>query len=186
MPSTRPNSDARLLDAYLVASVRAGDRASFERLARRWHPKLLGHATRLLGDREQARDCVQAAWGEIAKGIFKLRDEKAFPAWAFRIVSRSCAKEIDALVRQRELAGAVAREPSEVSVQPEEPGEVDALRQAIRELPAGERAAIALYHFEELSVAETAVALSIPVGTVKTRLMNSRRKLRAILEGETP
>lgn len=58
------------------------------------------------------------------------------------------------------------------------------LQAAIRQLPAGERAAIALHHFEDLRVAEVAVALGVPVGTVKTRLMNARRKLRAILEGE--
>ncbi|HEX5644132.1 MAG TPA: sigma factor-like helix-turn-helix DNA-binding protein [Erythrobacter sp.] len=37
-----------------------------------------------------------------------------------------------------------------------------------------------------MSVAEVAIALNVPVGTVKTRLMNARRKLRTYLEGETP
>jgi len=47
-----------------------------------------------------------------------------------------------------------------------------------------QRAAVALFHFEEMSVAEVAVALDVPVGTVKTRLMHARRKLRAVLEGD--
>jgi RNA polymerase sigma-70 factor (ECF subfamily) len=62
--------------------------------------------------------------------------------------------------------------------------EANALRAAIDKLPADQRAAIALYHFEELSVAEVAVALHVPVGTVKTRLMHARHKLRAALQGE--
>ena len=41
-----------------------------------------------------------------------------------------------------------------------------------------------LYHYEELSIAETAVALDVPAGTVKTRLMHARRKLRGLLEGD--
>jgi RNA polymerase sigma-70 factor (ECF subfamily) len=59
------------------------------------------------------------------------------------------------------------------------------LRAAVRALPPEQRAAVALYHYEELSVAETAVALDVPAGTVKTRLMHARRKLRALLEGDS-
>jgi RNA polymerase sigma-70 factor (ECF subfamily) len=60
----------------------------------------------------------------------------------------------------------------------------DTLRAAIAKLPPEQRAAVALFHFEELSVAEVAVALHVPVGTVKTRLMHARLKLRAALQGE--
>ncbi|MCB2083645.1 MAG: sigma-70 family RNA polymerase sigma factor [Sphingomonadaceae bacterium] len=181
---------ARLLDEYLVASAqaggRSGGRAAVEQLAKRWHPKLVGHAMRLTGERELAEDAVQAAWGEIVKGIARLQDPRAFPAWAFRIVSRACAKEIDRATRRRRLAHAYAAEPRETSSEPVEPDDAARLRQAIRQLPPGERAAIALHHFEDLRVAEVAVALDVPVGTVKSRLANARTRLRAILEGENP
>jgi len=175
---------ARILDDFLVAGARAGDRRAFELLARRWQGKLLGHAWRLLGDREAARDAVQSAWGEIVRGIGKLADERAFAAWAFRIVSRRCARHVGDSVKRRALADALEREPA---VEPDEtiaPSDVDRLRAAIRALPTDQRSAIALFHFEGLSVAETAVALNVPAGTVKTRLMHARRKLRAALEGE--
>ena len=58
------------------------------------------------------------------------------------------------------------------------------LHEALAKLPAAHRAAIGLFYLEEMSVAEVAVALETPVGTVKTRLMNARKKLRAELEGE--
>ena len=58
------------------------------------------------------------------------------------------------------------------------------VRKAMAGLPPEQRAAIALFHLEEMSVAEVAVALDVPAGTVKTRLMNARRKLRAALEGD--
>ena len=57
------------------------------------------------------------------------------------------------------------------------------LRTALAGLPPEQRAAVALFHLEDLSVAETAVALNVPEGTVKTRLMHARRKLRTVLEG---
>ena len=58
------------------------------------------------------------------------------------------------------------------------------LRSAIAQLPPEQRSAIALFHLEEMSVAEVAVALDVHIGTVKTRLMHARRKLRGALEGE--
>lgn len=132
-----------------------------------------------------ARDAAQQAWGEIVKGLGSLQDVRAFPAWALRITSRACAREIGKRVRDKELKDAYANEPTVTVTAMDEPSDIDALKSAIRQLPAGERAAIALYHFEEMRVAEVAVALEIPAGTVKTRLMHARRKLRAILDPET-
>jgi RNA polymerase sigma-70 factor (ECF subfamily) len=174
---------SRLLDEYLVAAARAGDRSAFSRLAGRWQAKLLAHAWRLLGDVESARDAVQEGWIEIVRGLPRLRDERAFSAWAYRIVTRRCARQIGTAVRQRRLQAAL-----EVSdAEPPPSGEMldhERLRAAIRRLPTEQRAAIGLFHFEELSVAEVAVALDVPVGTAKTRLMHARRKLRAALGGD--
>ena len=55
---------------------------------------------------------------------------------------------------------------------------------AIAALPPDHGSAVALFYLEEMSVAEVAVALNVPAGTVKTRLMHARRKLRAALEGD--
>jgi RNA polymerase sigma-70 factor (ECF subfamily) len=177
-------SAARILDEYLVASARAGDRAAFQLLARRWQKKLIAHAWRLTGDPEAARDAAQEGWIEILRGIGRLDDERAFPAWAYRIVSRRCARHIGAAVRRRELAEAASAEPPPVAEAPGAELEHERLRAAVRALPEDQRAAVALFHFEEMSVAEVAVALDVPVGTVKTRLMHARRKLRAALEGD--
>ena len=174
---------SRILDELLLVSAKAGDRRAFDALARRWQKKLLAHAWRLLGDADAARDATQESWMEIVRGLPRLRDERAFPAWAFRIVSRRCARSIASAIRRRQEAADLET----VEPDPNRSGEgVDAerLRIAIRRLPEGQRAAIALYHFEELSVAEVAVALDVPGGTVKTRLMHARDKLRAALGGD--
>lgn len=171
----------RALDGFLVASARLGDRHSMGLLAERWDRRFRAHAWRLLGDAEAAADAVQEAWAEIVRGLPRLADERAFPAWAYRIVSRRGAKLIGGAQRQRRIEAALVAEP--VAAEGEEP-DFDRLRRAVRALPPEQRAAVALYHFEELSVAETAVALDVPAGTVKTRLMHARRKLRAALEGE--
>jgi len=175
----------RALDEFLVASARTGDRKAFALLVRRWNGKLLAHAWRLLGDAEGAKDAVQEGWAEIVRGLPGLSDTAAFPAWAFRIVSRRCARLIDRLRRERRLSQVLGGEPQAASYEEKGEGmEAERVRRAMAALPVGQRAAIALFHLEELSVAEVAVALDVPVGTVKTRLMNARRKLRAALEGD--
>lgn len=175
---------ARVLDEYLVAAARTGDQPAFAMLARRWHGKLVAHAWRLTGDPEAARDAAQAGWIEIVRGLPRLQDECAFAAWAYRIVSRRCARQVAEAVRRRELVGVLPVQSETVAPDAEEAVDRERLRLAIAELPPDQRSAIALFYLEEMSVAEVAVALNIPAGTVKTRLLHARRKLRAALEGD--
>lgn len=175
---------ARILDEFLVASARTGDAKAFALLAERWHGKLTAHAWRLTGDREAARDAAQAGWVEIAQGLPRLRDGRAFAAWAYRIVSRRCARLVGQAVRHRELGEALAGQPEALEAEAGAALDNERLRAAIAQLPPDQRSAIALFYLEEMGVAEVAVALAIPAGTVKTRLMHARRKLRAALEGD--
>nr|WP_312162516.1 sigma-70 family RNA polymerase sigma factor [Brevundimonas diminuta] len=188
---TRPETsiDAvtrRLLDEYLVVAARAGDQRAFADLVRRWQRRLVAHAWRLTGDDDAAREAVQSGWLDIVRGLGRLQDERAFPAWAYRIISRRCARHIAGAQGQRELARAAAAEPAPEPIQSdlEQRDEVKRLHAALRELPPPQRAAVALFHFEDLSIPEIAVALGVPAGTIKTRLMHARRRLRTVLEGE--
>lgn len=174
---------SRILDEYLVVSAKGGDRDAFAALVRRWQKKLIAHAWRLTGDREAAQDAVQTGWSEIVRGLGSLQDERAFPAWAYRIVSRAYAKQVGRKVQQRKISKALAGEPSTDSQDTDARIDGQRLRMAVRALPPEQRSAVALFHFEEMSVAEVAVALDVPTGTVKTRLMHARRKLRLAMEG---
>ena len=182
MGGTKTKNQA--LDAFLVASARLGDRRRFAMLVERWDPKLRAHAWRLLSDPEQARDAVQECWAEIVRGLRRLQDDSAFPAWAYRIVTRRCAHLIGSAVRRRALANALAMEPAPEESEDWAEADMQRLRLAMAGLPPEQKSAIALFYLEEMSVAEVAVALDVPMGTVKTRLMHARRKLRAALEGE--
>ncbi|MBY0423524.1 MAG: sigma-70 family RNA polymerase sigma factor, partial [Parvularculaceae bacterium] len=177
-------SQDRILDQYLVAAARAGDRTAFEALARRWEKPLVGHAWRLVGDAELARDVAQSAWLDIAAALPRLDDCAAFPAFAFRITTRRAADAIRRARRRRGGEAAFAVEPraeysSADSV--EAAPDATAVAAAMNRLPRDQRAAIALFYLEDLSVAEIAAALDVPAGTVKTRLMAAREKLRSAL-----
>lgn len=177
----------RAFDAWLAASARVGDRASLGRLVERWHGKLLAHAWRLTGDSELAADVVQDAWADVIGGIRRLDDASAFPAWAYQIVTRRCARAIGKLQRGRAGQAALGREPQDSSGQPDPPEmsvEMATVRSLMAELPAEQRAALALFYLEGLRVAEVAVAMNVPAGTIKTRLMHARNKLRARLQGD--
>lgn len=177
----------RIFDEYLASAARAGDRRAFTRLAERWQPRLLAHAYRMTGDQEIAKDICQEGWVDIVKNIGRLDDVAAFPAWAFRIVSRRAVDGIRKRQRQRKLSDAYGSDPiaSEGKVAADESGvEASVLSRAIAALPAPQRAAIALFYTYDLSIAEIAVALDVPAGTVKTRLMTARKTLRSLLEGD--
>lgn len=153
----------------------------------RYQKKFLRHAYRLLGDAEQARDVVQDGWVEIVRGLPGLKDDGAFQAWAFRIITRRSAKYIAGLQRTRTILETATAQPlSACKAEDENALAVDGktVREALAQLPPTHRAAVALFYLEEMSVAEVAVALEIPVGTVKSRLMHARQKLRTVLEGE--
>jgi RNA polymerase sigma factor (sigma-70 family) len=174
-------------DEYIVAKAAAGGPGAFDPLFARWNGRFRRHAWRLIGEEELARDAVQEAWAEIARGLPALRERAAFPAWAYRIVTRRCAKMVRRLQTQRRTDAALEAQPGdapEEMVAAERRLDSRAVAVALARLPKEQRAAIDLFYLDGLSVAEIAVALDAPIGTVKTRLMHARRKLRADIEGD--
>ena len=174
----------RILDQYLVCAARVGDGDAWRRLVSRWQPKLLAHAWRLLGNSDRARDAVQDAWVDIWRGLSHLEDAAAFPAWAYKIVTRRSQRSFQGADRERQW---VTEDQADLLMSERGSGEHAAdlamVMEAVRSLPAPQRSALALFYLEDMSVAEVAVALDVPPGTVKTRLMHARNKLRVKLEG---
>ncbi len=134
----------RILDAYLVASARLGDREALGTLVRRWNGKFIVHAWRLLRDQEGAKDAVQESWEEMLRGLPRLRDDDAFASWAYRIVSRRCARRIGRARADRHLVEVLVAAPAEESVAEPSVLDVQAVQKAIRMLPPDQQAAIAL------------------------------------------
>ncbi|MGH1415006.1 MAG: RNA polymerase sigma factor [Pelagimonas sp.] len=172
----------RAYEEYLVAQVRMGREEAAIALVELRGPRLMLHATRLLGNHEEAQDAVQDAWIEVFKGLKGLRNDAAFPVWALRIVTRKCAQLIKGKQRDRSLARALAPVLPQVIEPP--PGVSRDLARAIADLPAGQATAVALFYIEGLSVIEVSIALDIPVGTVKSRLSLARQSLKSALQGD--
>lgn len=170
----------RIFDSYLVARAQSGDREALARLVRHRGPRLLAHASRLMGEAEPARDIAQEAWIEIIRSLPRLRDGRAFLPWAMQITSRRVARAIKGRVRSRALEAELSHELADAATPEAGPAAADAAQvtAAIEALPPAQKATVALFYLEEFSVAEVARALDVPVGTVKTRLMHARAALR--------
>ena len=100
-------------------------------------------------------------------------------------VTRRCARHVRARIADRDLARDLTAN-GENSVEQDGPAasDADAVRRAISKLPPDHAATIALFYLEEMSITEVSVALDIPPGTVKTRLMHARSKLKHALKGD--
>lgn len=176
----------RPLDEYLVLLSQAGSTDAMDGLARRWTPRLLRYAVRVLGGSpesvETARDVVQETWVGAIRGLRGLRDPAQFPAWIYGIATRKCADAIRTTMRRRRLDAysAVGNEgPREAAVGVEH--QID-LATGIRQLPPKQRAVVHLFYGEDLTVEEIASALGIPAGTVKSRLHHAREALKRNLD----
>ena len=181
-----PKHAKRTLSEYLVICAQDGDRAAFGQLTRLWQADLLRHARRLSDDAEQARDILQDAWLDIVRGLNRLHAPGAFPAWAYRIVSRKAAVRVKVHQGERRLGQALSAELAGARVEGEAEAEARsdfaAIRRAMAQLPDAQRVTLALHHQDGLTVSEISVVLGVPAGTVKTRLMHARRKLAARLD----
>jgi RNA polymerase sigma factor (sigma-70 family) len=174
----------RALDAYLVSLSQAGSVDALDRLARRWTPRVLRYATRVLGGSgdadETARDVVQETWLGVIRGLRSLRDPAQFPAWIYGIATRKCADTIRSRQRRRRHdADVIAADAGNPMASPTVSEQRIDLADAIRALPPIHRAVVHLFYLEELSTEEIAAVLGVPAGTVKSRLHHAREALKA-------
>ncbi|WP_286673223.1 RNA polymerase sigma factor [Lysobacter capsici] len=155
-----------------------GERAAFDDLIRRWSGSLHRYALKLTDDPELADDLTQEVWLRALQGLGKLRDAAQFRAWLFGIAHRTFmdrlrsryAMPVDTGIDLEELAATDAIGDDE---------DLDrALAIGMASLPIVEREVLTLFYLEELSMADIATALGIPVGTVKSRLFRARALLR--------
>ncbi|MCS7066483.1 MAG: sigma-70 family RNA polymerase sigma factor [Fimbriimonadales bacterium] len=183
-------------DTELVQRAREGDAGAFETLYARYHARVYRLLYGMLGNRDDAVDLTQEvfirAWIELPR----LQIEKTLYGWLRRTAINL---GIDYLRRRRLVQfqsldvspDEEESEPFEWQI-PDETQDVEAavmqselqecLQQALQRLSTIHRVVVVLHYIEEVPVEEIAQQLSIPVGTVKSRLARAREALRRQLE----
>lgn len=178
--------------AELVRRAQSGDLAAFNTLVIQHQDAAYSLARRFLGTREAAEDATQEAFIRAYRRIDSFRGER-FRSWLFSIVANAARDELRRRKRRPQLSLDEARDdPERPSLDPPDPGpspEAEALRgdlraaleRALLELPEDWREVVILSDVQGLAYEEIAETLSLPLGTVKSRLSRARGRLRDIL-----
>ena len=188
-----------LPDVDIARRIAAGDCDALRVMMRRYNQTLYRTARSILRDDAEAEDAVQEAYLLAYRAMGGFRGDAKLSTWLVRIVAneaigrvrkRSRRAEVVELNGQTEHEGE-APEITMNEASPEQP-ERAALRAETRRLieakidllPDSFRAVFVLRAVEELTVEETAVCLSIPQATVRTRYFRARSLLREALARE--
>ncbi len=175
--------DGPLADGELLRRHLAGDRDAFGELVGRHSDRAWAVALGMLHDREDAADAVQEAMVSALRGAASFRGEAAVATWLHRIVVNAC---LDRLRRRRArptvpLPAAAERTLAAPGDDMATREDRMALEEALARLPEAQRTALILVDVAGRPVAEVALMLGIPVGTVKSRCARARAQLAVML-----
>ena len=138
--------------------------------------RFLHHLTR---SREDAEDLAQQTFLKAVKGAKRYDPSKPLRSWLFGIAVREYARW-----RRGRIFRPIFLKPADVADPMERIVDARLLLDAMSSLEPGHRAAFLLHYVEGLSLQEIAQALGVPEGTVKSRLHNTRQRLKSTLEQE--
>ncbi len=180
---------AELSDEALVVLYAHGDSDAARLLTGRLLPRVLGYASRLLGDRAEAEDVAQDAMLRLWRIAPEWRqDEAKIGAWLYRVVTNLCMDRHRAHQRRRLDALDDVSEPADAAAGAEagliEADRMTALAAGLAALPERQRQAVILRHIEGLTNPEIAQILEIGVEAVESLVARGKRALALALSGQ--
>jgi len=167
-------------DEQLVARVAAGDEEALRGLLVRYEKPLSHFLHRYTGGRD-VEDLYQETWLRVVRGAERFDVERRFSTWLFQIAVNLCR---DWHRRPPpEVASPGRDEPGAATLERSDAG-LDAER-LLAALDEGQRAVVLLRFYHDLTEAQVAETLEIPVGTVKSRVHNALRKMSDLVKSES-
>lgn len=166
-------------DEALLTLFANGDGAAARALTLRMTPRVMAHAYRLLGDRDEAEDVAQEAMMRLWRIAPEWRQGEAkVTTWLYRVVANLCT---DRLRRRRGVDLDAVPEPEDGAPGAEQgllqQARADALQMALGHLPERQRQAVVLRHIEGLSNPEIAEIMEIGVEAVESLTARGKRAL---------
>ena len=171
-----------------IQSARNGDQAAFGQLVIKYQKRVYALTVRMCPTPELAEEASQETFLSAWQGLPFFRGDSAFSTWLYRLASNAC---VDLLRKEGRHQGpslddeAVSAEVPDTRPTPEAAAEQKELRAQIeaglRTLSPEHREVLILREIQQLSYDEIADALSLDLGTVKSRISRGRRQLRNFL-----
>ncbi len=172
-------------DKQLLKDIAAGNRQALSELYTRYQRSLFNYLLQLTSDYGLAEELLQDTLVAVWKSACTFEERSSVQTWLIGIARRQAHNTL----RQRKLPLAYDSEVEAMAASEQESGDFtlatiarEELAEAFQQLAPIHREILALIFVQELSYAETATILGVPVGTVKSRLSNARRALRSLLD----
>ncbi len=183
-------------DLQIVQACLQGDPHGFKKLYQRHHHKVRSTLYQLCGC-DGLDDLVQDVFLRAWKGLPKFRQSSQFSTWLYRIAFNVASDRRKALAKMRSrnisveddqlenladdaaIAHASDSQPRLTQMHYQ-----DLMQRGLAKLSEDHRAVLVLHDLEELPQKDIAEILSIPVGTVKSRLFHARSAIRKFLEAQ--
>ncbi len=173
-------------EKLLIERAKSGDSSAFRQLVEKNKRKIYGVCFELTGEHESANDLSQEVFVKAYQNLDAFRSEAKFSSWLYRIAVNLHINQ----TRRKLFSRLLARENSYFDQQiietshfsPEQDAEASLIRKniekALAKLAPRERAIFVLRHYQDLPLKEIAEILEIKVGTVKSLLFRSIKKLQ--------
>ncbi|HLW16224.1 MAG TPA: sigma-70 family RNA polymerase sigma factor [Actinomycetota bacterium] len=172
-------------DRELVERFARGESRAFDTIVERYEQRVYAIALRMTGNVEDARDAMQDVFISALRALRSFRGDAQLSTWIHRVTVNA---SLDVLrKRKRHIAQPLeeAGERPSDDVGPEDAAARAAraveVQRALQNVSAEHRAVLVLHDLQDLDYAETAAALDIPVGTVKSRLHRARAEMATLL-----
>ncbi|MGZ9221735.1 MAG: RNA polymerase sigma factor [Anaerolineales bacterium] len=180
----------------LIHDAQAGSLDAFNALVLHYQDNVFNTALRILGDEDLASDATQEAFISAFRSIASFRGG-SFKAWLMRTVTNACYDEL----RRQKRRPSVPLEPesedgeeidsprwlADPSMSPEQKAEADEVEHAIQHclnnLPVEFKTVVVMADIQGMDYSEVAIAVHVPLGTIKSRLARARLRLRECLQG---
>lgn len=168
-------------DQALIVAAQAGDRAALDRLLRAHYDRIWALCRRMAGNDADAQDATQEALIAIARGLPRFDGRAAFTTWSYRVATNACLDELRR--RSRRPSPTETDDVPVVDPGPSQDHVADRLLidSALAVLPEDFRAAVVLRDLCDLDYAEISTVLSIPPGTVRSRIARGRSQVAEYL-----
>lgn len=176
------------MDSRWLEQCRVGDSLAIERLVQTYQGEVYRLALSILEDSDDADDATQEVFVAALRALESFRGNASFKTWLFSITVNVCRTRLQRHKHHGRLQQILQSLFAQNQAHPENEAiqsEADSkLWRAIHALDDKHRIPVILRYYHDLSVAEIAETLRVPVGTIHSRLNHARERLRALLKEE--